>query len=205
MEVVFMCCIETKKKIYEEFENGLDPQQVIVKLNIPGESKVVYGCYSYYKNKKVAEEEKENILQEELNYSNELIRRYKESIQNLSKYGREFLNVLKESKDLEVHKRYDAHTFARQILLHEVENGKYDEGILDKMHTVSKTRRNYKRMDDIEVKMEKIKRDLNNVIVAIENLTPIFIPNEDNGTELYINGRMKNMDEYYMDIISAVR
>lgn len=37
-----MCSVETKNSIYEKFEKGLTPIDIIGTLNIPNESKVIY-------------------------------------------------------------------------------------------------------------------------------------------------------------------
>lgn len=53
-----MCSIELKNKIYDCFKDGLEPNDVIIKLNIPHEKRVVSGCYTYYLAKKSKGENK---------------------------------------------------------------------------------------------------------------------------------------------------
>lgn len=196
-----MCSVETKNSIYEKFKKGLTPIDIIGTLNIPNESKVVYGCYFYYKNRKNSND----FLQNEYNNSSRLAKNQRESIVNIAKFGRQLINSTKEITEADVHKKSDDYTFARQVLLHDIESEKCSNDVLDKIKVISKIRRNYKDMENIDAKLSKIKRELNNVVTAIENIIPYIEVDESNGTEIFIMNRTKTADEYRAELLSAIR
>ena len=54
-----------KEEIYKLFEQGFTPSQVLIKLNIPTERRIVSGCYTHYKQLKYNNNTGENNLLEE--------------------------------------------------------------------------------------------------------------------------------------------
>src|SRR5574344_621374 len=89
------------------------------------------------------EKTQKTLIDEEMENSNNLVNRQNECIKNIAKYGRELLNILKEMNELEVNKRVEDYSFARQVLLHSIENGKEPSNVLSKLQNISKVRRNY--------------------------------------------------------------
>ena len=103
-------------------------------------------------------------------------------------------------------KKVDDYTFARQVILHDIENEKYSDDIINRIHSVSKTRRNYKILQENENKIGNIKRELNNIVNIMEH---ICINSQSysngNGSEVYIGRRIQNADEYRMELLDAIR
>ena len=199
-----MCDAKLKKEIYNEFDKGLEPEDVAKKLNINNDRRVVYGCWFWYQKRK-NENTQKTLIDEEMENSNNLVNRQNECIKNIAKYGRELLNILKEMNELEVNKRVEDYSFARQVLLHSIENGKEPSNVLSKLQNISKVRRNYKIMDSRLDKITKIKKSLNDSVVAMEYILPSMENNSENGTELFIHNRIQNADEHRLELLSAIR
>lgn len=198
-----MCCVETKNKIYEEFNNGLTPQQVIVKLNIPEEKKVVYGCYTYFKNNKKNNDKK--LLNEELERSNELVENQKSTIISIAESGRMLIDVIKEINQINLTAEIEEFSFLRQVLLHDVENGKKRESVVDDIEIVSNIRRNYKNIEYIMQKINKSKRELNQLVTLFEGILSYFKANHENGTDIFIKTREGKMSDHCLDLLSELR
>lgn len=126
-------------------------------------------------------------------------------IANISRFGRQLINITKEISGTDVHKKVEDYTFARQVLLHDVESEKYSNDILDKIRVISKIRRDYKDMENIDMKLSKVKRELNNVVTVLESIMPYIEIDESNGTEIFIMNRTKTADEYRAELLSAIR
>lgn len=199
-----MCDVKLKEQIYNEFKNGLNPEDVALKLHISGDRRVVYGCWAYYQKKKETEKQK-SFIDSEKEYADSLVDRQNECIRNVAKFGRELLNIMKEVGELDVHKKADDYTFVRQVLLHSIENGKQPEDVIDKMQKVSKIRRDYKILDSRLDKISKAKKNLNDLVVAMEYILPSLEHNEENGTELFVFNRTQNADEYRLNLLAAIR
>lgn len=199
---------ELKQRAYKEFDNGLDAEAVIMKFNLrdnPHDRLIVYGCYSWFKNQ-IENAKQESFLDKEYKKSEELVSMQKECIDMIAQYGRGLINILKELNELQPKKKVDDYTFARQVILHDIENEKYSDDIVNKIHSVSKTRRNYKILQENENKIGNIKRELNNIVNIMEH---ICINSQSysngNGSEVYIGRRIQNADEYRMELLDAIR
>lgn len=196
---------ELKQRAYKEFDNGLDAEAVIMKFNLrdnPHDRLIVYGCYNWFKN----QNKEESFLDKEYKKSEELVSIQKECIEQIAKYGRELINVLKELNEIQSKKKVDDYTFARQVLLHYIEDGKYTDDTINKVHVVSKIRRNYKRIQENESKICNVKRELNNIVNVMEQILPsLQIYSNDNNVEWYIGRRIQNADEYKMELLNAIK
>lgn len=199
---------ELKQRAYKEFNDGLDAESVIMKFNLrdnPHDRLIVYGCYGWFKNH-IKNDKQQSFLDKEYKKSEELVFIQKECIDGIAKYGRELINVLKELNELQLKKKVDDYTFARQVILHDIENEKYSDDIINKIHSVSKTRRNYKILQENENKIGNIKRELNNIVNIMEQICGNSQSySNGNGTEVYIGRRIQNADEYRMELLDAIR
>lgn len=199
---------ELKQRAYKEFDNGLDADAVIMKFNLrdnPHDRLIVYGCYGWFKNQ-IKNAKEESFLDKECNKSEELYVRQKECIEQIAKCGRELINIMKELNELQTKRKVDDYTFARQVLLHDIEDGDYSDDIIEKLHSVSKTRRNYKRLQETESKLYGIKRDLNSIVNIMEQVSGnMQIYSNGNTADIYVGRRIQNADAYRMELLDAIR
>ena len=188
-----------KEEIYKLFEQGFTPSQVLIKLNIPAERRIVSGCYTHYKQSKMEEEESLNVedkftqlvtqeskeIVQVTNNLKQLLNHFIETGETLLRYVREtndnYKPILK-TREIE---------FLRQVLLHKIENGDDCENICNQIQQLSKLRRLIKIytamskdvMEDtgkFETGIAKANKTLKNYNERIEGSTEKFVNNRIN-------------------------
>lgn len=194
-----MCSVELKKSIYDCFDQGLNVEETIKKLNISHEKRVVCGCYQWWCKKK----ENNNYGMDKVEeYNNKLDEIYKEQVSNITKII-ELMEILQENIDkinsMDLKHLESKYTFFRQIVLHDIENeegyDKPNEELYYKLKLLSKGRRKTKQILDVgNINIECLDK-VNNML-----RNSIHLDNkEDDLTVAFASARaygVRNNDDY---------
>ena len=150
-----------KEEIYKLFEQGFTPSQVLIKLNIPAERRIVSGCYTHYKQLKYNSNTEENNLLEESKFDKlisqeiSLIEERNKKLENLLNdfihTGEALISYVAMSKhECNYSSKVSQCEFLREVLLHKIEDGNYSIDTCKQIEKISKLRRqvkNYGKMN----------------------------------------------------------
>lgn len=156
-----MCTVELKKAIYKEFDNGLSVTEVIEKLNIPNEKRVVNGCYTWWKQKK----DKNNYGMDNVEEQNKkllsICDRYFEITEKVVNGLTELIKVSEEIDSINAPSMYTKYELLRQVILHDIECQELYEAnqeLYYKLKVISEGRRLIKGIQKIN---EPVKKNVN--------------------------------------------
>ena len=153
-----MCTVELKKAIYKEFDNGLNVTEVIEKLNIPNEKRVVNGCYTWWKQKK----DKNNYGMDNVEKQNKkllsICDEYFESIEKVLNGLTELIEVSNEIDLINAQNMDTKYELLRQVILHDIEHQELYEPnpeLYYKLKVLSEGRRITKGMQTMNEPVKK--------------------------------------------------
>lgn len=172
-----MCSVELKDKIYESFEKGLKPNEVIVKFNIPHEKRVVSGCYTYYKMKKKEENEKvllETVEKDKLEMK-QLMDSQVETLKEIYSNIRKLAELNKQCNMSRLIEKNALYGHLQQIVLHKIEADNETGNEIKQLKEIRNARRVYKSLnalnDDINAtryvhKLNETMTILNQILIS---------------------------------------
>lgn len=196
--------LEIKERAYELFDKGLQPQDVIVKLNVPGEAKVVWGCWTYYKRK--SNTNKYKTLLEDKERISGILAEQKECISSILNGMDKLLELNNSVIYSDISKRADEYCTIRQYEIHRIENGiQIDNNeMIELIRLLSVTRRTFKYVDALNKNLSGIKNGIKN---THDNLKAVYdkeLKMEDGDAEQFLEHRVDGLSEISKRILEEL-